>query len=137
MAVLNKFNSFIEALAEKTHNLGTDTLTVALSNTSPVNTNSVLADIAQISYTNLSSRVVTTVSSAQTAGTYKLTLADLVLTASGPVATFQYVILYNSSALSLELISWGDYGSPITLANTETFTIDFDNVGGALTITPV
>ena len=31
MATFNKFNSFVEALAEKVHNLGSDTLTVALT----------------------------------------------------------------------------------------------------------
>lgn len=134
MATFNKFNSFVEALAEKVHNLGSDSLVIALTNTLPVNTNTVLANITQISYTNLSSRAVTISTSAQTSGTYKLVLNDLVLTASGAVATFRYVVLYNDTATNDELIAWWDYGSAVTLANAETFTVDFDGTNGVLTI---
>lgn len=134
MAAFNKFQPFVEAIAEKKHNLDSDQLVVALSNSAPVATNAILADITQISYTNLSSRNVTTSSSAQTSGTYKLTLTDLVLTASGSVASFRYVILYNDTATNDDLIGWWDYGSSVTLANGETFTIDFDGTAGVLTI---
>lgn len=134
MATFTKFNPFVEALAEKKHNLGSDQLVVALTNTAPNATDSVLTDITQISYTNLSSRNVTTTSSTQTSGTYKLVLADLVLTASGAVATFRYVVLYNDTATNDDLIGYYDYGSALTLASGETFTLDFDPSAGALTI---
>jgi len=134
MAAFNKFDSFVEALAEKTHNLGADTLTIALTNTAPVAGNTVLANITEISYTNLSSRVLTSVTSAQTSGTYTLDAADLVLTASGTVPTFRYVVLYNDTAASDQLISYWDYGSSITLADTETFTVDFSASNGVLTL---
>ena len=134
MATLNKFNSFVEALAEKVHNLGSDQLVIALSNTAPVATNTILTDIVEVAYTNLSTRNVTTSSSAQTAGTYKLVLADLTLTASGTVATFRYIVLYNNTATNKELIGWADYGTSITMGNLETFVIDFDQAGGALTL---
>lgn len=126
MATFNKFNSFSEALAEKVHNLGSDQLTVALTNTAPVATNTVLTNITEISYTNCSTRNITTVSSTQTSGTYTLVLTDLVLTASGgSVGPFRYVVVYNNTATNDELIGWVDYGSSITLADTETLTIDF------------
>jgi hypothetical protein len=127
MATYNKFNSFVEALAEKAHNLGSDTLAVALSNTAPAAGNSVLGDIVQIDYTNLpGSRALTTTSSSQTNGAYSLVVADKVLTATGPVPTFRYVVVYNDSAAADELICWYDYGAGgVTLANGETFTIDF------------
>lgn len=134
MATFNKFYSFTEALAEKVHNLGSDALTIALTNSAPVATNTVLANITQISYTNLSSRVLTVSSSAQTAGTYKLVINDLVLTASGAVGPFRYVIIYNDTATNDELIGWYDYGSAVTLANTDTFTLDFDATNGVLTL---
>ena len=136
MAVYNKFQSFVEAVALKKHNLGADVLTIALTNAlnAPVATNSVLADLTQIAYTNLSARVPTITSCVQTAGTLKLILADLVLTATGAVAPFRYVVLYNATATNGELIAWWDYGSEITLANGDTFTLDFDNVNGVLQI---
>lgn len=133
MATFNKFNSFVEALAEKTHNLGADTLTVALTNSAPAAGNTVLANITEISYTNLSSRVLTSVTSSQTSGTYTLDAADLVLTASGTVPTFRYVVLYNDTATSDELIGYYDYGSAVDLLNGETFTITFD-ASGILTL---
>jgi hypothetical protein len=136
MAVsFNKFNSFVEALAEKVHNLGSDQLKIALTNSAPVATNTVLANITEISYTNLSSRNVTTGSSSQTSGTYKLVLNDLVLTSSGgTTGPFRYAVLYNDTATNDELIGWYDYGASITLGDGETFTLDFDGSAGALTL---
>lgn len=135
MATFNKLNGFVEHLAEKVHNLGSDQITVALSNTAPGSesspptastANCVLANVTQITYTNLSSRAVTTSSSAQSGGTYSLVLTDLVLTASGgSVGPFRYVYLYNDTAASDNLIGYYDYGSSVTLADGETFTIDF------------
>jgi hypothetical protein len=134
VAAFNKFNTFPLALTEKKHNLTSDSLVIALTNTVPVATNAVLADITQISYTNLSSRAVTTSSNTQSSGTQKLICADLTLTASGAVATFRYVVLYNDTATNDELIGWWDYGSAITMANGETFLIDFDGTNGVETI---
>ena len=138
MATYNKFNSFVEAVAEKKHNLGSDQLKVALTNSAPVATNTVLADITEISYTNLSGATplnITTTSSSQTSGTYKLIVSDLTLTASGGnVGDFRYVVIYNDTASNDELICWFDYGSSITLVSGETFNLDFDGVGGLLTI---
>lgn len=135
MAAFTKFNCFVEDLAEKKHNLGSDTLKVALTNSAPVATNTVLTNITEISYTNCSSRDVTTSSSAQTSGTYKLTLAQLVLTASGgTVGAFRYVVLYNDTASNDELIGWFDHGSSITLQSGDTYTIAFDTTNGVLTI---
>lgn len=137
MAAFNKFNSFVEAIAEKVHNLGSDSLVIALtaSANAPVASNTQLSDLTQISYTNLSSRGLTTSSSAQSSGTYKLVLADLVLTASGgSVAAFRYIVIYNDTATNDELIGYYDYGSSLTLANGETLTLDFDGTNGVLQI---
>jgi hypothetical protein len=126
MATFNKFQPFVAALANGIHNLSTGQLVVALTNTAPSAGNGVLTDISEISYTNLSSRNITTTSSTQTSGTYSLVLQDLVLTASGAVPTFRYVVIYNDSAASDNLIGYYDYGAGgVTLANGETFTIDF------------
>lgn len=130
MATYNKIQAFVENIAEGVHNLETGALTIALTAAAnaPVNTNTVLANLTQITYTNLSSRVITTSSSAQASGTYSLVLADKVLTASGgSVGPFRYVVIYNDTPTSPAdpLIMWYDYGSDITLADGETFTVDF------------
>lgn len=134
MATFNKINAFVADLGSKVHNLGTDQLTIALTNTAPAGTESVLANLTQISYTNLSSRNISTTSWSQTSGTAKLVVADLTLTASGAVAAFRYVYIYNSTTASGNLIGYYDYGSSVTLASGDTFTIDFDQVNGVLTI---
>ncbi len=138
MAAFVKFNSFVEALAEKTHNLGSDQLKIALTNTDPTASVTNYAGLTSpLPTTNLSGATpynVTTSSSAQTSGTYKLVCADLVLTATGAVGPFRYVVLYNDTAAADEVIGYYDYGSSISLANGETFTIDFDGSNGVLTI---
>lgn len=137
MAAFNKFNSFVEAIAEKVHNLGSDTLTIALCATAnaPIATNTQLSNLTQISYTNCSARAITITSSAQSSGTYKLVLQDLVLTASGGnIAAFQYVVIYNDTATNDELIGWYDYGTALTITSGNSFTIDFDAAAGVLTI---
>lgn len=137
MATFNKFNAFVEHVAEGVHNLGSNQLVVALTNTAPTASNSVRADLTEITYTNLSSRNITTSSSSQTSGTYRLILTDLVLTASGgSVGPFRYVVIYNDTPTSPAdpLIGYYDYGSSITLADGETLTIDFDASNGVLTI---
>lgn len=130
-----KFQPFVEAAMEGIHNLGSNQLKVALTDTAPSSANSVLTDISEISYTNCSTRNVATTASSQTSGTYKLVCTDLVLTASGTVGPFRYVVLYNDTAASKNLIAWYDYASSLTMANGDTFTINFDNVGGVLTVT--
>jgi hypothetical protein len=138
MATFTKFNSFVEALAEKTHNLGSDQLKVALTNTDPGASVTNYAGLTSpLATTNLSGATpfnVTTSTSAQTSGTYKLVCNDLVLTATGAVGPFRYVVLYNDTATADEVIGYYDYGSSISLANAETFTIDFDGSNGVLTI---
>jgi hypothetical protein len=137
MATFNKFDSFVEALAEKVHNLGTDVLKVMLTNSAPVAGNSVKANLTEISagngYTAGGSQA-TQVSSAQTGGLYKLVLNDVVFTATGAIGPFRYVVLYNDTATNKELIGWYDYASSISLANGETFTVDFDPTNGVLTL---
>jgi len=138
MAAFNKFDSFVEAVAEKVHNLGSDQLKVALTNTAPVAGNTVYADLTSpLPTTNLSGATpfnLTTSSSVQTSGTYKLVIADLTLTATGSVGPFRYVVIYNDTATNDELIGYYDYGSSVTLSNEETFILDFDATNGVLTL---
>lgn len=139
MAAFNKFNSFVEALAEKVHNLGSDTLKVMLTNTAPVATNTIKANLTEISAGNgytAGGNTATVTSSAQTSGTYKLVLGDpATWTASGgSLGPFRFAVLYNDTATNDELIGWWDYGSSITLASGESFAVDFDPTTGVLTL---
>lgn len=143
MAVFNKLNGFVEHLAEGVHNLGADQLKLALSNVAPsaettppttTTANCILANVTQINYTGLSSTDITTTSSAQSSGTYRLELADLTLSATANVDAFRYVYLYNSTATSDPLIGYFDYGSSLALTSGESLTIDFDQVAGAVTL---
>lgn len=144
MAAFNKFQAFVEHLCEGVHNFASDatcTLTVALlaaANAPSASLDAVLADVSPISYTNLSSRVISVSSSSHTAGVYRLIVNDLVLTASGgPVAAFRYIVIYNDDPTSPAdpLIGWYDYTSDLTLADGETLTLDFDGTNGLFSLT--
>lgn len=139
MATFTKFNSFVEAVTEKVHNLGSDTLKVMLTNSAPSASNTVKADITEISAGNgytAGGTQATQTSSAQSAGVYKLVCADVVFTASGgSIGPFRYAVLYNDTAASDELIGYWDYGSAITLTTGGTFTVDFSATNGVLTLT--
>ncbi len=131
MAAFNKFNQYVADEANGVHNLGGDTLKFMLTNTAPVATNSVKANLTEISAGNgytAGGAAVAITSSTQTSGTYSLVpTADVVFTASGgSIGPFRYVVLYNDTPTSPAdpLISWYDRGSSLTLLDTETFTID-------------
>jgi hypothetical protein len=135
MAVFNKFDSFVEAVAEKLHNLGSDQLVIALSNVAPIATNTQLSNITQITYTNLSTRNLTTSASSQTSGLYKLVIADITLTSTGgSTGPFRYITIYNDTSTNDLLIGWYDYGTSLTLNSGESLAVDFDGANGLLTI---
>jgi hypothetical protein len=137
----NKFNAFVEHLAEKVHNLGADTLKIMLTNTAPSAANSVKADITEISagfgYT-AGGNTAAVSTSAQTSGTYKLVLSSPATwtAAGGTIGPFRYAVLYNDTPSSPAdpLIGWWDYGSSITLNDTEQFSVTLDGSNGVLTI---
>lgn len=143
MASFNKFNQFVADLASGVHQLQTGTthvLKVALTNTAPLVTDSLLGNITQVANGNgytTGGISVGTITGAQTSGTFKLTGGtDPVWTASGAGFTARYAVLYNDTPTSPAdpLIGWWDYGSSVTLAAGETFTVDLDQVNGILTL---
>jgi hypothetical protein len=142
MASFTKFNKFLEQLAEKSYNLGSDTLKFVLTNTAPTAATDTVFDpitkhpppAAANGYP--SGGIAATIdSSSETGGTYTLaSTTDKVFTATaGGIGPFRYVILYDDTATNDELIAYWDYGSSITLASGETFTIDV--TASLLTIT--
>ncbi len=142
MATFVKFNKFLEQLAEKKYDLGSDTLKFALTNTAPTpatDTGFLPGTLhpppaAANGYTT-GGHAATISGSSETGGTYTLaTVTDVVITATaGGIGPFRYVILYDDTAANDELIAYWDYGSSITLASGETFTIDV--TASLLTIT--
>lgn len=136
MATFTKFQPFVENLAEKVFNLGSDTLKVALTNSDPTNTVGTLASVTEITAQNgysAGGSTATQSSSAQSSGTYKLVLADVTITASGGnFGPFRYVVLYDDTAASNELIGYWDYGTNITITSGNSFLVDFDGTNGVL-----
>lgn len=138
MAVYQKFQPFVENLAEKVFNLGSDTLKVMLTNTAPAVTNGTKSQLTEISAGNgytAGGTAATISSSAQATGTYKLVLADVVFTASGgSIGPLRYAVLYDDTATNDELIGCWDYGASITLLNGESLTVDFSALNGVVQI---
>jgi hypothetical protein len=139
MAVFNKFNQFVADIANKVHNLGSDTLKVMLSNVAPTALNAVKADITEISAGNgyaAGGGAATLVSSTQVSGVYTLVLNDVTFTAvGGSIATFRYAVLYNSTPAPGNLIGWWDSGAPQTITVGNSFMVDLSQVAGTGTLT--
>lgn len=129
MASFNKFNQFVEDLGLGVHNLETGALKIYLTNTAPnAATMAVKADLAEISTGNgYTGAVDVSATWSESAGTGSLAGSDVVITATGAVGPFRYVVLFNDTPTSPAdpLIGWWDRGSPVTLANGDTLTTDF------------
>lgn len=133
MATVTLFNCFVEDAAEGRHNLASDTLKVALTNTAPLSSNTVLADITQIAAGNgyVSGGVTATVaSSSQTGGVYTLILSGVSWTASGgDIAANRYAVLYNDTSAGDRLIAYADFGVSAVIANGNTETANGTWIG--------
>lgn len=131
MAAFNKFEVLSENLAKGVHQFHAagHQLDVYLSNTTPnAATNAIKTDLAEISNQNgYTAPVDVQNDTSRTGGTTSMTGVDVVVTATGAVGPFRYVVLDNDTPSSPldPLIGWWDYGSSISLANGETFTVDF------------
>lgn len=139
MASYNKFNQFTQDLVNGVYNFGSHSFKVMLTNSAPVSTNTVKANLTEISAGNgyTAGGTATTMTTSTSAGTAKVTASDVVFTASGgAIGPFRYAVLYDDTPTSpaKPLIAWWDYGSSITLNDTETLTVDFDNTNGIFTI---
>lgn len=139
MAAYNKFLVFTKNLIDGAHDFDAHTFKIMLTNTAPVNTNAVKADITEISAGNgyTAGGTATTITTSTATGTAKVVGTDVVFTATGgTIGPFRYAVFYNDtqSSPAKPLIAWWDYGSSITLNDTETLTVDFDAVNGIFTI---
>jgi hypothetical protein len=138
MATYNKFLQFTKDLIDGIHDFDAHTFKVMLTNVAPVNTNSVKADLTEITAEHGYSAggEATTITTSTVGGVAKATATDVTITASGgTIGPFRYAVLYNDTATGDPLIAWVDYGSSITLQNTELIVIDFDASNGVFTVT--
>lgn len=139
MAAFQKFQPFVEALAHKGHDLANDSLKVLLTNTDPGATSAVLTDLTEIAagagYT-AGGNAAAIVSSGQTDGTYRLVLQDPATwtAAGGSIGPFQWAVLYNDTTANKDLVGYWNYGTPVTLSDGESFSVDFDAATGVLTL---
>lgn len=138
MAAFIKFNSFVEALGQKKHNLNADTLKVLLTNVAPAAGNAVKADITEIAPGNgynAGGAAVPGNTFVQAAGVAKLAASgDVQISASGAVGPFRWAVLYNDTAANDELIGAWDYGSSQTLQAGESVKVKTGQAAGILTV---
>lgn len=132
MATFNKFQDFSEQLVNGAQDFDAHTYKVALSNSAPVATNTIFSNITEISAGNgyTAGGTATTITVAEVTGTTTVSGTQVVFTASGgSIGPFRYVVLYNDTQTTPNkpLVGWWDYGSAITLADGETFTVKFSN----------
>jgi len=131
MATYNKFQDFVEQVLSGIHTLTAagNVVKAYLSNAAPsASADAVKADLAEITaqngYPAGGDDAQNTLS--ETTGTATVATTDIVWTSSGAgFGPFQYVAHYNDTAASDNLICWHDYGSAITPANGETFTVNY------------
>ena len=140
MATFTFFDEFANILGQGDHHFDTDTFKMYLTNTAVDQaTNTVAADHTKIS-ANGGGEKTLTVTWAETGGgtgVWRFSIAaDQVWTASGgSFGPFRYVVVYNDTHASDALVGYLDYGSAITVNDTETFTADVDANFTLFTIT--
>lgn len=134
MATYNKFQDFSEQLVRGVHDWDAHTFKIALTNTAPTaaqttwNVTDHPAPAAANGYT--AGGTATTIAVSETSGTTTVTGTQVVFTATaGGIGPFRYAVLYNDSATSPAdaAVAYWDYASSVTLADTETFTVKFNN----------
>jgi hypothetical protein len=139
MATYNKFNQFTKDLIDGVHDFDLHVFKVMLTNTAPVATNTIKANITEITagsgYT--AGGTATTITTSTTTGVAKVAGTNVVFTSTGTIGPFRYAVLYNDTAATpaKPLVAWWDYGSSISLANTENLTVSFDPTNGIQTVT--
>ena len=137
MAAYVKYTAAVESLVEGS-NSGSDAWKVALALTVNVADTTFVAgttDLATANGYTAGGNACTTTTSAQTAGAYKLVLANpATWTASGAGFTFRYAVLYNSTT-GVPFGYW-DYGSNVVMngTNADTFTVTLDATNGVFSV---
>jgi hypothetical protein len=124
----NKYNSGIFSICTAVINLNSDAFNLVLSNAAPaVTQTSYSGGVGEIAtgngYTQGTGIPVVSPSFTLTAAVATLTGTAGLLTATGAIPTFSYVIMYDSTAPSKPLIGWWQTAASVTMANTDTFQV--------------
>ena len=126
--LITPFYAFGQALFRAKHNFDPSTghtFRFALTNTLPtVATDDELADITEVSYTNLGgTRQVVIGSVSQTSGLLSVTVSSGTHTATGSVGPFRYVVLYNDTTSGKPLVGFWSLASSQTLVATKSLNV--------------
>lgn len=131
MAVtLSKTYFFTLDCGSEIHNLTSDTLKLAFTDTAPTTATHVYADIASpLTLTNLlTSPTLTGTGYTQSTGTATLASSTWTGTSqTGNFGPFRYIVVYNDSAANKNVLGWYDYASELTLngLNADQLVITF------------
>lgn len=129
MATFIEFDIFSEDMANKIHDLNSDTFRWSLTNDAP----NVASWVTKTSVTNeiaggngyTTGGMTAAMGFTRSGQTTTVTQAVMTLSATGAIPTFRYAVLWNDTPTSPAdpLIGYIDHGSSITLANGDTYTI--------------
>lgn len=140
MATFTRPDVFSLNLANKVYDLDSDTFRWVLSNTAPVaGTTNLLSNVTQVAtsggYTQMTDGaggLLATMSALSSSGqtTAMAQASSVVLTATGAVGPFRYLILIDDTPTSPlnPVVGWLDHGTSITMAATDTYTIPAGNL---------
>ena len=126
-----KFEQFDFIVGKKQIDFSSDTIKYALTNTEPDPAYTILGDITEIDYTNLTddgpgTREMNITEYSSGPPKTVLTLDNIILTASGgAVAEWQYLVFYDDDSTGDLLIAYYDYGLPVNMADTDSLVIAF------------
>lgn len=142
MATFTRTDEFINYVLTKKIDFSADVFKIGLTNTALTAAGTqVKADLTAIS-ANGGGEKTLTVTLAETGsgtGIWRVSIAaDQVFTASGgSFGPFRYVYVYDDTPTSPAdpLLGFIDYGSAITVNDTETFTVDVDSNFAIFTVT--
>lgn len=129
----HKYNLGINYVCTAAINFASDAFNLVLSAALPSATSSIysVSNVGEISggngYTQGTGLPIVTPVFTPSGGISTLTGTVNPLTAAGPIGPFQYVILYDNTAGAKPLLGWWDNGTPITMANTDTFQVTWSS----------
>jgi len=130
MAAYNKFEGFVGYLGTGTVDCNTHTFTVYLTNSAPsASADDVVGDLVGITEENNYAAADITNTYSEASGTGTCAAVDVTWTATGGgLEEARYVVVYDDTHASDILVCWWDYGSAFTVAENESFAVDFTNL---------